>query len=190
MIRRAIFLMLALAGWSLGLVACGGEETAPPTEPAATTEPAAEAPPPPPPPTEARPRWDESNFTLDAVAAGPYAANVAGTFELRLDARAGFHVNREYPWMVSVTVPEGVSTPSATIESAGMTLAEASARIPVSFTPGAPGTHRITCAVDFGICTEENCQFETRNVAVDVVVAEGNPAPASPEAAPPAPTEG
>jgi hypothetical protein len=190
MTRRAILLTLALAGWTLGLVACGGEEAASPAEPAlGSTEPAAEVPPAPP-PTEARPRWDESNFTLDAIAAGPYAANTVGSFELRLDARAGFHVNREYPWMVSVTVPEGVSTPSTTIEAAGMTLAEASARIPVTFTPGAPGTHRITCAVDFGICTEENCQFETRNVSVDVVVAEGNPVPPSPEAAAPAPTEG
>jgi hypothetical protein len=190
MTRRALSLTLALAGWTLALVACGGEEAASPAPAEGATEPTAEAPPPPPPPTEARPRWDESNFTLDAVAAGPYAANVAGTFELRLDARAGFHVNREYPWMVSVTVPEGVSTPSGTIEAPGMTLAETSARIPVTFTPGAPGTHRITCAVDFGICTEENCQFETRNVAVDVVVAEGNPMPTSPEAPAPTPAEG
>lgn len=173
----ALSIAFALAGATFGLVACGGDEEAAGSG-ATEAPPVPEAPPP---PAEARPSWEEANFTLNASATGPYAPNAAGTFELRLDARGGFHVNREYPWMVTVTTPTGVTTPSATIEGGGITLEEASARIPVSFTATAPGTHRITCAVDFGICTEENCQFETRNVAVDVVVAE---APAA------APTEG
>jgi hypothetical protein len=183
MSTRWIALSLALALGTVGLVACGGEEEAAGSG-ATETPPVPETPPP---PAEARPSWEESNFTLNASATGPYAPNAAGTFELRLDTRGGFHVNREYPWMVTVTTPTGVTTPSATIEGGGITLEEASARIPVSFTATAPGTHRITCAVDFGICTEENCQFETRNVAVDVVVAEAAPAPA--EGAPAAPTE-
>jgi hypothetical protein len=179
MSNRSLLLGLALVLAGLGLVACGEEAVEAPPLPET---------PPAPPPTEARPSWEESNFTLNAAAGGPYAANAAGTFELRLDTRGGFHVNREYPWMVTVTTPTGVTTPSATIEGGGITLEETSARIPVAFTASAPGTHRITCAVDFGICTEENCQFETRNVAVDVTVAAAA-APTPTEGAP-VPTEG
>lgn len=162
-----IWLIVSVLGLaSLGLWACG-EEAAAPTTPGPTVVEVV----PPPVPVEPRPSWDEPNFELVGTASGPFTAGTAGAFELRLTPRGAYHVNREYPWTVSVTAPEGVAVPTPTIESAGATeMTDTVARFTVPFTASAPGTHRMVAAVDFGICTEEGCQFEVRNVAVDVTV--------------------
>jgi hypothetical protein len=151
---------------SLLYVACGGDEEAAPTT---VAEPA--LPPPPAPPTKARPAWDEPNFELVGTAAGPFTAGTPGAFEVRLTPRGEYHVNREYPWTVTITAPEGVTVPQTTLESGSAAeMTDTIARFSVPFTPTTPGTHHLVAAVDFGICTEEGCQFELRNVAVDVTV--------------------
>jgi len=154
-------LLLSMAGLGAwGVTACGGEEAA--VVPTAET---------PAPPVEARAAWAEPNFTLVSTAPASLTAGTAGSFELVLTPLGEYHVNREYPWTVSVTGPEGVTLPQPTLESGSATeMTDTVARFSVPFTPTATGTHHMVASVDFGICTDEGCQFETRAVAVDVTV--------------------
>lgn len=166
--------LLALVFGSATFLACGGDEAAAtgsgtsggPSGGSTVVEVT-----PPPVPVEPQPSFDEPNFQLVSAVTGPFTAGTAGSFEVRLTPRGEYHVNREYPWTVTVTGPEGVTLPQPTIESTGATeLTDTVARFTVPFTASAPGTHRLVAAVDFGICTAEGCQFEVRNVAVDVTV--------------------
>lgn len=182
----ALALVALLFGATSAIVACGGEDAATGSGGTGTVEPPPEPPPAAPAPSAS---FTEAHFTLNAVAAGPYAPNTAGTFEIHLDTLAGFHVNPEYPWRVVVTTPTGVTTPAATIEGEVIALEGSTARIPVSFTAATPGTHQISCAVDYGICIEEQCEFDTRTLLVDVNVAEAAAAPPADPTAPPAPTD-
>jgi hypothetical protein len=152
--------MVGLGAW--GLTACGGEEA--PASSAPTTETPA-------PPAEARASWAEPNFTLVGTAPEALTAGTAGAFEIVLTPLGEYHVNREYPWTVSVTGPEGVTLPQPTLESGSAAeMTDTVARFSVPFTASTAGTHHMVASVDFGICTDEGCQFETRAVAVDVTV--------------------
>ncbi len=157
-----LFTMLGLSACCM--TACGGEEAPATGGPTVAETPVA-------PPAEARPSWSEPNFTLVGTAPAPVAAGTPGSFELVLTPLGEYHVNREYPWTVSVTGPEGVTLPQPTLESGSAAeMTDSIARFSVPFTASAAGTHHLVANVDFGICTDEGCQFETRAVAVDVTV--------------------
>lgn len=123
---------------------------------------------------EARASWTEETFELTGTATGPFAVGTASSFEIRLTPRGEYHVNREYPWSVTVTPPAAVTVPTTTFDAGTATeMTDTVARFVVPFTPTAAGTHDVTAAVDFGVCREEACVFEMRNVLVQVVAAEG-----------------
>lgn len=125
-------------------------------------------------PEEARPSWTEDTYELTAVATGPYAVGAPGTFEVRLTPRGEYHVNRNYPWSVTVTPPAAVLVPTATFDAAtAAEMTDTIARFVVPFTPTAAGSHAVTAAVDFGICREEACIFQMHNVLVSIVAADG-----------------
>lgn len=152
--------LLSLGLTACCMTACGGEEAATSAPPATET---------PAPPAEARASWTEPNFTLVGTAPAPVAAGAPATFEVVLTPLGAYHVNREYPWTVSVTGPDGVTLPQPTLESGSAAeMTDTIARFNVPFTASAAGTHHLVANVDFGICTDEGCQFETRAVAVDV----------------------
>lgn len=159
-----VTLLLSMAGLTACcMTACGGEE-APAIIPPTTAEVPA-------PPAEARPSWTEPNFTLVGTAPAPLTAGTTGAFELVLTPLGEYHVNREYPWTVTVSGPEGVRLPQPTLESGSAAeMTDTIARFNVPFTATTPGTFHLVASVDFGICTDEGCQFETRAVAVDVTV--------------------
>lgn len=125
-------------------------------------------------PEEARPSWADETYELTAVATGPYAAGAPGSFEVRLTPRGEYHVNRNYPWSVTVTPPAAVLVPTATFDTTtAAEMTETIARFVVPFTPTAAGSHAVTAAVDFGICREEACIFQMHNVLVSIVAADG-----------------
>jgi hypothetical protein len=93
---------------------------------------------------------------------------------VRLTPRGEYHVNRNYPWSVTVTPPAAVLVPTATFDSTtAAEMTDTIARFVVPFTPSAAGTHEVTAAVDFGICREEACIFQMHNVLVTLVAADG-----------------
>jgi hypothetical protein len=118
--------------------------------------------------------WSDDTYELTATATGPYVVGVPSTFEVRLTPRGEYHVNRNYPWSVTVTPPAAVLVPTATFDSAtAAEMTDTIARFVVPFTPTAAGTHSVTAAVDFGICREEACIFQMHDVLVTVVAADG-----------------
>ena len=148
------------------LMACGGSSETP--QPQASG--GGGATPPPPPPAEARDAWAEDSFELRSSAAGPYTAGQAGTFEVRLTPRGNYHVNQDYPMTITLTGPDGVTFPSATVERAAATAyTEQLATFAVPFTAPA-GQHDVRAVVDFAVCTPEACMPDTRTLAVHLAV--------------------
>jgi hypothetical protein len=131
----------------LALAACPStpKTAGPAVPPDAPAKPAA--------PADAGPRAEGTGYTLEAVP--PAAAVVGQPAESRvvLRTRDGYHINKEYPLEITLTVPAGLEAAKASYELAdapGATEAEAS--FPVVVTPREAGARRVSAVVDFGIC--------------------------------------
>lgn len=156
--------------WALPLVlalGCGEDEpTATTEEPTAeeTTEEAGD--PPPQADAEAGPLVDDPTFQLRLTAGGPYHAGEEGTFTLELTPKGEYHVNEDFPMAVRVAGPDGVTVPGELGNSDAEERTQERARFQVPFTAAAAGEHRVSCQVEFAVCTPETCMPDQRTVAL------------------------
>lgn len=124
---------------------------------------------------------EKPEWVLDAQAPDHAVRGARSTLILDLKARAGFHVNDDYPLNFKPASNEGVTYAKARFDrSDGLLLdacsADAShhcaARLPVSFTPGQAGTARVGGTLSFSACDENRCLIEKVRLSVLVAVAE------------------
>jgi hypothetical protein len=147
------------------LAACQSEpkvpEAASPSSAALSAAKPAEAP---------APVVDDTSFHLSLKGQPTYTSGQAGTVQLVLEPRGGYHVNQDYPIRVDLKAPAAVklSKGSLTKEDA-VQIAEAGASFDVSFS-AEPGTHELLATVDFAVCTKETCVPDQRTLAVALKV--------------------
>ncbi len=154
--------MLCLAG-----SACGSREQTqkpPPAQPPAEAPPAekkAEAP---------TPSIDDTSFHLALESQPTYTSGQAGTVQLVLQGRGGYHVNEDYPLRVNVKAKGAVKlTKDALSKSDAAQFDAEQARFELGFS-AEPGTHELLATVDFAVCTKETCVPDQRTVAVALKV--------------------
>ncbi len=117
------------------------------------------------------PLVDEANFELRATAAESYTNGELGQFAIQIRPKGEFHMNDEYPTMVTVRQVENVEFPKSELEKGDAAEWERqSARFDVPFTASAAGEYTVVCDVSFAVCTDENCIPEERTLAVNLPV--------------------
>ena len=167
--------------WTRLFLICGllagcdtGSEPDAPVEPAAEPAPA-EAPPPAAAPAkpaaEAGPVVEEPIFRLAMDTGEQYESGKPGAFQVTLVGKGGYHVNQDYPTKVAVTAVEPVTVDKPTLGKAdAKEFTEEKALFEVPFNVASAGEHKVTCKVDFAVCTEATCVPETRTIAAVVNV--------------------
>jgi hypothetical protein len=114
---------------------------------------------------------DEATFELRATAAESYTSGELGQFAIQITPKGEFHMNDDYPTMITVRETANVEFPKSELEKGDAAeWAAESARFDVPFTPSAAGQHTVVCDVSFAVCTDENCIPEERTLAVNLPV--------------------
>lgn len=117
------------------------------------------------------PVLEEPIFRLALEAKPGYKPGEAGALSLTLTGRGGYHVNQDYPTRVTVTAAEPLKVEKASLSKPDAAeFSEEKARFDVAFTGATAGKHKVTCDVDFAVCTEATCVPEKRTVVAMVDV--------------------
>lgn len=130
----------------------------------------------------AGPIADTAAFRAELKAPGPFKKGEVATFIIRVEAKAPYHVNEEYPAKFKVTDAAGVIYFEPKLERnkhvdafgtepcAGSTKEACVLNITVRFTPQASGTVRVGGTVDIGVCNKDQCLIEKKPLDVSVTV--------------------
>jgi hypothetical protein len=144
----------------------------------------------------AGPVADTDAFRAELKASGPFKKGEAATFVIRVEAKAPFHVNDEYPAKFTPWAPPAGSPPTSIKPSdvAGVKYAEPKLErnkhadafatepcngsnkdacvlnITVRFTADAPGTVHLGGVVDVGVCNKDQCLIEKKPLDITVNV--------------------
>ena len=114
--------------------------------------------------------------SLEIVAPAGTKVGAAATARIRVTPGKGFHINTEYPFVVSLAPAAGVTIAKQRLEGGrrgstgdAETLAETELSIPITVTPNAAGPHELTGTITFGICKRDMCL--SREMPITVTVA-------------------
>jgi hypothetical protein len=142
---------------------CGKDApTAMEAEPAAPAAPGAPS---------AADRFDEAPFALRMVPKAPYAAGKAGEVEVRLQAKAGFKCNDQYPYKFKAEESGEVEYAAPVVKGDAMRHeSKQLAVMTVRFTPKSSGKKTIAGQFSFSVCTEEQCLVERRDLSLAIDV--------------------
>jgi hypothetical protein len=105
------------------------------------------------------------NIQIDAPAAQKAHKGVA---KIHITPGAGFHVNKEFPAMMSVVAPAGVTVDKA--KAPPTKLEEAGCDFEVAYTPSEAGKKVFTGELKFAVCSANSCdpKKQALNFTVDV----------------------
>ncbi|MFT3922525.1 MAG: hypothetical protein QM778_08325 [Myxococcales bacterium] len=153
-----------------GLSACSGQESQPPAAAAPEVSPPAAAAPAEKKAEPPKPSIDDTSFHLALESQPTYTAGQAGSVQLVLEARGGYHVNEDYPLRVDLKAPSAVKLTKGSLGKADAAqIGQERARFDLGFS-AEPGTHELLATVDFAVCTKETCVPDQRTVAVALKV--------------------
>lgn len=138
-------------------------KAAAPADATAAGEPAA-------PPGELKSQVSEDSFDLKIEPTGSYAAGKEGQVQIVLDAKAPFHVNKEYPYSFALNDSPGLKFASMKVQKDAVKLETQRATMTVPFTPSKGGAHTISGTFKFSVCTDEQCLIKKQELALSVDV--------------------
>ncbi|MEZ4226765.1 MAG: hypothetical protein R3B13_37830 [Polyangiaceae bacterium] len=168
MASKQFLSVLALLGVSLSMAGCGkdgapaAEGARAPTPTTAAASAAADA--------TAQSKFDESTFSLELKAPGPYSAGSEGQATIALSAKAPFHCNDKYPYKFKLEPSDTLTVPAPVVGKDALALEKTSAELTVKFTPKAPGKHRLAGEFSFSVCSADKCLIEKRKLSAEVSV--------------------
>jgi hypothetical protein len=112
----------------------------------------------------------DSSFAVK-VSAPPATHQQRAVAKIHIAPGAGFHVNKDYPTVVSVVAPTGVTVEKArqTAKDA-LRMEEAGADFEVAFTPAEPGKKLFTGELKFAVCSANSCDPKKERLAFTVEV--------------------
>jgi hypothetical protein len=174
--RKLAFLCAGL-GVSLGLSVGLGTFGCAKSEADTHTAPAAKAVPEPVPAQAAAPggaprlHAEGQGFTVDVTP--PTAAAIGSESKARVVLRptGGYHVNKEFPMILTVTAPSGVDVPKAKQQGADATkFEETEAVFDVPFTIKEAGDKAFAATFRFAVCTATTCDPKNEKLAWNVSV--------------------
>jgi hypothetical protein len=168
--RKLAFVCGTLAGADAVAVAVGGcarseAQTQPPAA-AADTPPAVPAPPPAP---AGKAHAEGQGYTVDVKPPATAAVGAEAKAHVVLHPTAGYHVNKEFPMILTVTAPPGVDVPKAKQAGADAAkLEETEAVFDIPFTAKEAGDKAFAASFRFAVCTATTCDPHNEKLAWNV----------------------
>ena len=112
---------------------------------------------------------DEGRLEIEA----PKQSHVGevSTAWIRIFPGTGFHINTNYPLIVSLAMSDGgVRVAKLQLDAKDAErLDERGLAIPIAITPTSLGDHQVTGSIHFGICRADSCLMRAMPVAVAIV---------------------
>lgn len=123
-------------------------------------------------------RVSGNHFTVDVASPGCVAGSECAV-TLRLEATAGYHINKEYPYKLALSATPNVeflgrdpASTSVFSKSAGdfVIADEHVGTMTARLKPSAKGPTNIAGIYKMSVCTDANCQVEQTKISLDVPV--------------------
>jgi hypothetical protein len=112
-------------------------------------------------------------YRVEMTTAGPYKSGAAGSVKITLTAKAGFHINGQYPYRfkASASAPaEGVSYPKPVLERADGQFDEKSAVFSLPFVVGHAGKFAVGGVLNLSVCSPASCIVQKAPLDVTITV--------------------
>ena len=121
---------------------------------------------------------DSDTYSVSLSAQGPYAAGKPGSVTFNVAAKAGYHVNPEYPMVFKPQGHQGVTfaeerfklTWGSTTPCPGRAEEACEVQLPIALTPEKAGPAVVSGLVAFSVCNPQHCQIEKLPLSVSIEV--------------------
>jgi len=116
--------------------------------------------------TEPRQSYQEEAFELSLT--GPSAGKVEESLEfvVRLEAKAGYKVNTEYPIKFTFESSAAVVPEVPVLKKENGSIEKSQAELRGKLKVTQPGAHSVAGKLSFSVCTEERCLIEKRDLGL------------------------
>jgi hypothetical protein len=121
-------------------------------------------------PQAGKPDYHEETFDLAMRQVGALTAGTAGSVEIQLLAKGGYHCNDKYPYKFRVDESEGIKFSAPVFTKEALTLEEMRATMKLDLTPETKGEKSIRGVFAFSLCSAERCLVEKRELETKIAV--------------------
>jgi hypothetical protein len=120
-------------------------------------------------PTTAKAEAD--TYLVEITAGSPYKVGATGSVKVSLTAKAGFHINDQYPYRFKTSPPaEGVSYPKPVLERADGQFEEKTAVFHLPFVASHAGEFTVGGVLNLSVCSPASCIVQKAPLDVSVTV--------------------
>lgn len=120
---------------------------------------------------EGKPRVEGEGFVVEVKAPEGTAAGTEGTAQVVLNATGAYHLNKDFPTVLDVTAPDGVTLSKVKLTTADAAkFEEKTATWEVKFTAKEAGDKKFGAKFRFAVCTETTCDPKKEALAWTVPV--------------------
>jgi hypothetical protein len=114
---------------------------------------------------------ESDTYLAEITAVGPYRAGAAASVKVSLTAKAGFHMNVQYPYRFNTSPPApGVSYPKPVLERADGQFEEKTAVFDLPFVANHAGQFTVGGVLKLSVCSPTSCIVQKAPLAVSVTI--------------------
>jgi len=116
-------------------------------------------------------RVEADTYLVEISAGSPYRVGATGSVKVSLTAKAGFHINDQYPYRFRASPPvEGVSYPKPVLERVDGQFEEKTAVFNLPFVASHAGQFAVGGVLNLSVCSPASCIVQKVPLAVTVAV--------------------
>jgi hypothetical protein len=114
---------------------------------------------------------EADTYLVEITAGGPYRSGAPGSVKVSLTAKAGFHINDQYPYRFNTSPPsQDVSYPKPVLERADGQFEEKTAVFILPFVASHAGQFTVGGVLKLSVCSPTSCIVQKAPLAVSVTV--------------------
>jgi len=114
---------------------------------------------------------EADSYHVEITAGGPYRAGATGSVKVSVTAKAGFHINDQYPYRFNTSPPPpGVSYPKPVLERADGQFEEKAAVFNLPFVASHAGQFTVGGVLKLSVCSPASCIVQKEPLAVSITV--------------------
>ena len=114
---------------------------------------------------------EAESYLVEISAGSPARAGIAGSVRVSLTAKAGFHINDQYPYRFRASPPaDGVSYPKPVLERADGQYEEKTAVFQLPFVASHAGQFSVGGVLNLSVCSPTSCVVQKAPLSVTVSV--------------------
>lgn len=112
---------------------------------------------------------ETDSYLVEISAGGPSRAGAAASVRVFLTAKAGFHINDQYPYRFRAAAPvDGVSYPKPVLERADGHFEEKTASFQLPFVASRAGQFSVGGVLNLSVCSPTSCIVQKAPLMVTI----------------------